>query len=148
MPETTSSQFERMFNNLFELIRDMTSSVNTMSSEVGKHRASVNEAIQIMRDRPCFTKVAEEKIREISDKSVSSIEMAANTVTTENIVSREVYTKEHVASLSASNSRLTKLLYSIFYTLVAVNTSVFVMIIYFVHKNPRIWDIIEKLIVK
>ena len=147
MPEI-SSQFERMFDKLFDLIRDSTMEIKSLVSTIKDYKASLSEFVHIVKNRPCFLGTAKEEYKDMQMKALQAIRETQEALEIETVEDKEVYIREHVASLAESNKRLIKLLYVIFITLVTVNTSVFVMIIYFVHQNPRIWDIIEKLLVK
>lgn len=134
MPESVE-KIVGLFNTLFELIRDVLSSTNKLSSEVGKHRASVNEAIQIFRDRPCFAHQADNSIAQVKDQAIKKISETG-----------KASEKVHIKSLSDANERLVKLIVLIFTILVVVNTSIFGGILFFVHKNPQIWEIVKVLI--
>jgi DNA repair exonuclease SbcCD ATPase subunit len=147
MPEV-SSQFERLFDKLFDLIRDSTTEIKKLVGAVTNYKESLNEFIHIIKHRPCFVVNAKEEYVDMQEKALKAIRETQNVLETETAEDKKVYIREHVKDLAASNIRLVKLLYVIFLTLITVNTSVFIMLIYFVHQNPRIWDIIEKMLTK
>lgn len=133
MPE--AEKMVHLFETLFTLIRDVLASVNKLTSEVGKHRASTNEAIQIFRDRPCFEEQAKSGIADVKEQAIKRIGETG-----------KVSEKAHIKSLSDANERLVKLIILIFTILVVVNTSIFGGLLFFVHKNPQIWEIVKVLI--
>jgi len=135
MSDSINSQYERLFDKLFTLIRDNTSTTQKLISEVGKHRANVNEIITQVKERPCFEDNAESAITELQEHSLKEIKKAV-----------ETQKNAHIQSLSAANDKLVKLLWGIFLTLVIVNTSIFGGILVFIHKNPQVWDILKILI--
>lgn len=135
MPDSVNAQYERLFDKLFTLIRDNTASTQKLVSEVGKHRANVNELIALAKNRPCFEETGNSAILHTQEHAIQRI--------------TEVTKKkgdEHIKSLSGANDKLVKLLWGIFLTLVIVNTSIFGGILFFVHKNPQIWEIVKVLI--
>lgn len=148
MPDTVSSQFERMFNSLFELIRDSTKSVNALVNEVGKERGGVNEFMQLVRDRPCFDKDAKDDFKEVSDKAISAIQKIQNEAKKENLEAKELFIKKIEEIKDDANKRIMKFMYVMGIILIAVNSFVFFEIVYFIGKNPQIWGLLEKLITK
>lgn len=144
MSDASSSRFERMFNNLFELIRDSTRNINNLTNEVGKARAGVNEFIQIIRNRPCFEKQMPEFYQELLNKSIDTIQTLQDTYEKDSIEKTEAFENKLRTIQSKDNNKLV----TIIYVLIGVNTSVLCIIMYFIATNPQIWALAEKLLIK
>ena len=144
MADTISSQFERMFNSLFELIRDSTKNVNTLISEVGKERAGVNEFVQLIRDRPCFDNTAKTYFQELKDKSITTIQTLQDKHEKDNEEMKSKFVEKLKEIQDADNKRLI----TVIYILIGVNTSVLCVILYFIATNPQVWNLLEKLLSK
>lgn len=133
MPE--AEKIVHLFETLFTLIRDVLSSVNKLTSEVGKHRASTNEVIQIFRDRPCFEEQAKSGIDEVKDHAIKKIGETGKSAD-----------EAHIKSLSDANDKLVKLIIIIF-TIMAVASSAFSgAVLWFIDRNPQVWEVIKILV--
>ena len=144
MPDAVSSQFERMFNSLFELIRDSTKSTNNLINEVGKERSGVNEFIQLVRDRPCFDNTARTYFQDFRDKSISAMLAMQDKYEKDNEEMKSKFVEKLKEIQDADNKRLI----TVIYILIGVNTSVLCVILYFIATNPQVWNLLEKLLGK
>lgn len=122
------ADIDKLFEQLFTLLRDNNKSTQQVATETGKHRGSVDALTTLFRERPCFENEMHEDISKIKESAISQI-AAVKDAAIDKI--KDIDNKSNDKHLT------------VIVIISILNITVLGILAYFISTNPAIWEVIK-----